>query len=81
MSDTITIASWTEMPYTSHDKRHIKIEHRVRVLAYEGGLTDIQHERRENDRGNRTEWVEVEVVEVRDHGTRREKRREGVLQE
>ena len=81
MSETVTIASWVEHPYTSHDKRHIKVEHRVRVLAYDGGFADVQHERRKNNRGDCTAWTEVEVVELRDHGLNRRKLREGVLQE
>ena len=81
MTDSVTIASWTEHPYTSYDKRHIRVEHRVRVLAYDGGFADVQHERRKNDRGTTTDWVTVDVVELRDHGLRRQKLREGVLQE
>ena len=81
MSDSETIASWTESPYTSYEKRHIEIEHRVRVLAYDGGFADVQHERRMNDGGTKGEWKEVEVVELRDHGMDRRKVRGGVLEE
>jgi hypothetical protein len=81
MSDTFTIGRWTERPYTSYDKRHIKIEHRVRVLAYDGGISDVSHERRENDNGTVSDWKEVEVVEIRDHGAIHRKVRKGVLQE
>jgi hypothetical protein len=81
MSETVTLATWTEAPYTSHDKRHIRVEHRVRVLAYDGDFADVQHERRTNDRGDRTDWKTVEVVELRDHGMQHRKVRKGVLQE
>ena len=81
MTEAVTIGSWVERPYTSYDKRHIKFEHRVRVLAYDGGFADVQHERRENDRGTRSEWKEVEVVELRDHGLNHRKVRKGVLEE
>jgi hypothetical protein len=81
-SQEFTIGSWVEHPYTSHDKRHIKVEHRVRVLVYDGGFADVNHERREND-GSHTvpEWRTVESVEIRDHGARHEKYLKGVLQE
>lgn len=82
MSESVTIASWTERPYTSHDKRHIRVEHRVRVLAYDGAFADVQHERRRRDKNKvLDDWQEVEVVEIRDHGMQRRKVREGVLQE
>ena len=66
MTDTQTIASWTEHPYTSYDKRHITVEHRVRVLSYDGGFADVQHERRTNDNGKCSNWKEVSVAELRD---------------
>jgi hypothetical protein len=82
MSETVTIASWVEQPYTSYDKRHIKVEHRVRVLAYGGGFADIQHERRRRDKNKILDgWKEVAVVELRDHGMNHRKVRGGVLSE
>lgn len=81
MTEAVTIASWTEHPYTGYDKRHIKIEHRVRVLRYDGGFADVHHERRRNAHGTCSEWVDVAVVELRDHGMRRETVRDGVLSE
>jgi hypothetical protein len=74
MTDTVTIASWTEHPYTSHDKRHITVEHRVRVLHYDGGHADVQHERRRRDKNKVIDdWTTVEVAELRDHGLERRK--------
>jgi hypothetical protein len=82
MTETVVIASWTEHPYTSHDKRHITVEHRVRVLAYDGGFADIQHERRRRDKNKILDgWKEVAVVELRDHGMNYRTVRGGVLQE
>lgn len=82
MSETYTIGRWTERPYTSHDKRHIKVKHRVRVLVYDGGFTDVVHERRRRDKHNwLDDWKEVETVEVRDYGATYRKARDGVLQE
>lgn len=77
MSDSITIASWTEMPYTSYDKRGTTIHHRVRVIHYDSISADVMHERRE---GN-GDWKTVEVAELRDYGMTHQKLREGVLEE
>lgn len=76
-SDTATIASWTEMPYTSYDKRSIVIHHRVRVIHYDGTSADVMHERREGD----GEWKTVAVAELRDHGMTHQKLRDGILEE
>lgn len=81
MTDSYTVATWTEMPYTSYDKRHIRVEHRVRVLVYDEGHIDMVHERRRDDDGQRGEWKGVDVLEVRPHGVREESIREGVLAE
>ena len=77
MSDEVVIASWTESPYTSHDKRHIAIHHRVRVISYDERSTDVVHERRE---GN-GEWKTVAVAELRDYGMTHQKLRGWVLEE
>lgn len=77
-----TIGRWSEYPYTSHDKRHIEIEHRVRVLVYGNNFVDVTHERRRQDRDTHDpDWTTVETVEVRDYGARHEQYCEGVLQE
>jgi len=81
VTDSYTVATWTEMPYTSYDKRHIRVEHRVRVLVYDEGHIDMVHERRRDDDGQRGEWKGVDVLEVRPHGVREESIREGVLAE
>ena len=81
MSDSYTVATWTEAPYTSYDKRHIRVEHRVRLLAYDENHVDVVHEHRRDDGGQRGEWKGVDVLEVRPHGVREESLSEGVLAE
>ena len=68
-SDTAVIASWTEHPYTSYDKRSWVIEHRV-VIEHYGGLgADVRHEVRSSDSEDcPDEWTELDVAELRDHG-------------
>jgi hypothetical protein len=65
------------MPYTNYDKRHIRVEHRVRVLVYDEGTVDVLHERRRDDDGQRGDWKSVDVLEVRQHGVREVSVREG----
>ena len=77
MSDDTVLASWTTSPYTSYDKRHIAIHHRVRVINYDADSTDVVHERREGD----DDWTTVAVVEIRQHGMTFQKLRDGVLAE
>jgi hypothetical protein len=77
MSDDLVLASWTSHPYTSHDRRHIAVHHRVRVIHYDRSSADVVHERRE---GN-DDWKTVEVAELRDHGLTHQKLRDGVLHE
>jgi len=81
VTDTYTVATWTEAPYTSYDKRHIRVEHRVRLLAYDEGHIDVVHERRQDDDGQRGEWKAINVWEVRANSVREESLREGVLAE
>jgi len=81
VSDTYTVSTWTEMPYTSYNKRHIRVEHRVRVLVYGEQAIDVLHERRRDDNGQRGDWEGIDVLEVRPHGVREESLREGVLTE
>ena len=81
MTDTYTVATWTEAPYTSYDKRHIRVEHRVRVIVYGEDFVDVVHERRRDDDGQRGDWKGVEVLKVRGHGVRERSLREGVLAE
>lgn len=81
MTDTYTVATWTEAPYTSYDKRHIRVEHRVRLLVYDEDHVDVVHERRQDDDGQRGEWKGVDVLEVRPHGVREQSLREGVMAE
>jgi hypothetical protein len=80
MSDDVTIGRWSESPYTSYDKRHITIDHRVRIIDYGGGMVDVVHERRQND-GDRGEWEQVAYAEVREHGMTHRKVRDGVMSE
>jgi len=69
MSDTTVLASWTEHPYTSYDKRSWAIEHRVVVEHYGGMGGDVRHEVRSSDSEDcPAEWTEKDVVELRDHG-------------
>lgn len=81
MSDTETLATWTESPYTSYDKRHITVKHRVRVIRYEGGFADVIHQRQVQDDASAVEWEEVKRTELRDHGMRTQKVRDGLLEE
>jgi hypothetical protein len=81
VTDTYTVATWTEAPYTSYDKRHIRVEHRVRLLVYDEDHVDVVHERRQDDDGQRGEWKGVDVLEVRPHGVREQSLREGVMAE
>ncbi|WP_435065936.1 hypothetical protein [Halobaculum sp. EA56] len=71
-ADELTIAEWTEMPYTSHDLRGAVVEHRVVVAAYDGVGADVRHEVRsvDVDRVPST-WTEAEVIEARPHGLSR----------
>ena len=77
MSDEHTIASWTESPYTSYDKRGIVIHHRVRIIRYDETTADVVHQRREGDEA----WKVVEAVELREHGLIPNKIRDGVMSE
>lgn len=79
MSDGKTLCRWETYPYTAHDKRSRTVEHRVCVLTYDSGFVDVLHDRREEATDG--EWKTVEAFEVRDHGVRYEKRRDGVLAE
>ena len=81
MTDAYTVASWTEMPYTSYEKRHIGVEHRVRVLVYDEGTVDVVHERRLNEDNQRGDWESADVLEVRPHGVREHSLGEGVASE
>ena len=81
MTDAYTVATWTEMPYTSYEKRHIRVKHRVRVLVYDGQTVDVVHQRRCDDGGQRGDWEGVDVLDVRPHGVRKESLREGVVSE
>lgn len=77
MTDKHTIASWTESPYTSYDKRHIVIHHRVRIIRYDETTVDVVHQRREGDEA----WKVVEAVELREYGLIPNKIRDGVMSE
>jgi len=81
VTDAYTIANWTEVPYTSYDKRHLRVKHRVRLLVHEPTVVDVVHERSRDDDGHRSEWEGVDVLEVRPQGVQRESLREGVLAE
>ena len=81
MTDTYTVVTWTEMPYTSYDKRHIRVEHRVRLVVYDETTVDVLHERRCDGGGQRGDWEGVDVLEVRPHGVREQSLREGVVAE
>jgi hypothetical protein len=73
-SDCYQIASWTESPFTSHDKRGYIIEHQVVVEHYGGLGADVRHEIRSTDYdGCPDEWTDIDAVEIRDHGSMRVK--------
>jgi hypothetical protein len=77
-----TIGRWSDHPYTSYDKRHIEVEHRVRVVVYGSNFVDVIHERRQYDETTPAPgWKTVETVEIRDYGARKQQHREGVLHE
>lgn len=68
-SDERVLASWTEMPYTSYDKRGWTIEHRVVVEHYGAMGSDVRHEVRSSDSDDcPDEWTELDIAELRDHG-------------
>jgi len=66
-SNEYTVAEWTEMPYTSHDRRGAVIEHRVVFEPFNAIGADIRHEVRSDDgRANVSdEWTAVKVFEMR----------------
>jgi hypothetical protein len=70
-SDTYRVASWSERPYTAHDKRRWQIDHRVVVESYGPTGVDVRHEVRSDDPPIPDEWTELEVYEARQHGVRK----------
>ena len=77
-AEYVTIAEWSESPFTSYDRRGQTVDHRVRVKDY-GDFADVIHERLMPERA--TDWRTVEVVELRDHGMTHRKVRDGVMSE
>lgn len=72
MSDVLRIASWSERPFTSYERRGATVEHRIVAEAYPGVGADIRHEVRCTDSDVGPEdWSIAEKYEVRDHGIRR----------
>lgn len=61
------IARWADRPYTSHRKRHIRVEHRIIANWYPGVGADIRHEIRCPRRGH-DDWTAAETWEMRSHG-------------
>jgi len=77
MSDEITLAEWTESPYSSWERRGHVVQHRVVVANYGGDGVDARHEVRSDDADNiSSEWTAAEVVEARPHGLSKVKRGE-----
>lgn len=75
MTDTYTVAEWSELPYTSHRRRGAVVEHRVRLIVYDGGCLDVLHEARgDADASVPGEWTPVVVYECRDGNVTRLKR-------
>ena len=71
MSDELRIASWSESPFTSYERRSVTVEHRIVAEAFPGVGADIRHEVRCPDSDVGPEgWSTAEVYEVRDHGVR-----------
>ena len=77
MSNELTLAEWTEMPYTSHERRGDTVEHRVVVESHGDVGADARHEVRSEDADHMpSTWTAAEVVEARPHGLERVKRGE-----
>ena len=77
MSDEYTLAEWSEYPYTSYDKRSREVRHRIKIIRYGERSSDVIHQRSEEGEA----WKVVEAVELREHGMRPNKIRDGVLSE
>lgn len=79
VSEERVVAEWTEMPFTSYDRRGDVVEHRV-VLEYYGETgADVRHEYRSSDADRYPdEWTEYTAYELRDHGIRQVQRNTGV---
>lgn len=71
MSEKRTVAEWSEGPYTSYERRGDVVEHRVVVIRYESGVSDVIHEARSSDADDvPSQWAEVGAVELRGNGVR-----------
>ena len=75
-SETYTVAEWETHPYTSHDKRHRTVHHRIRLMWYSSDMADVVVERKIPDEGL-TSWTEVEIYELRPHGVTHVSKSEG----
>ena len=67
MGDTHTVAEWTEAPYTDHERRDAVVQHRVRMVVYDGGFVDVVHECRGDSEAPVSEtWTTLVAYEYRD---------------
>ena len=66
-SNEYVVSEWTEMPYTSHDRRGAVIEHRVVLEPYDNNAADVRHEVRSDDERAKTSdrWTPIRVYELR----------------
>jgi len=70
------IAEWQERPYTAHDRRGAAVYHRVMLFVYDHGV-DIEHQAKGDENAAiPTEWVPVNVWEVRNGRVSKLRRRE-----
>jgi len=79
VTETHTVAEWSELPYTDHKRRGAVVEHRVRLIVYDGGSIDVLHQARgDADAPVPDEWTTVVAYEYR-HGNVTRLRRGKVL--
>jgi hypothetical protein len=76
--DERVVAEWTEMPFTSHDKRSWTVQHRVVAESFAGTGVDVRHEVRSDEAdGVPDDWTSAEVYEAREHGVSKITRADG----
>jgi hypothetical protein len=75
VTETYTVAEWSEMPYTDHRKRGAVVEHRVRLIVYDAGSIDVLHQvRGDDDAAVPAEWNTLVAYEYRNGNVTRLKR-------
>lgn len=68
MTTEHVVAEWSTRPFTSVKRRHLDVEHRVRLVVYHDAGVDVVHEVRCDDYGPADGWATAEAYEVRPHG-------------